>query len=330
MKVLTLFPAENAIEASVFDGKSKISSANFAYPECLCETGSIAEKIAIQMGGMSTDIGITCYSMAPQACNKITILDNELSSKIACDTFGHEKTNICPQILLSLAPKKAMLVYPLTYGELPPVAVLSGIPQIQRRIVARTFEHLLGAKELCKITGKKYEQSNIISIYLSSDEISACAHEKGGVLDIEDSYDGEGAMTLTRSGFFGQRCVYKMAFSGKYTKEQMLEKVRGKSGILGHLGTSDLNEVRKMVKSGNKRAEDVYKAFVYGVAKSIGKMAASLKGKVDSIGLIGSLSTDGELVAELKNYVGYIKNPVPLGIDPSSALMEIAVTHKEN
>ena len=59
-------------------------------------------------------------------------------------------------------------------------------------------------------------------------------------------------------------------------------------------------------------------------------MAASLKGKVDGIGLIGSLSTDGELVAELKNYVGYIKNPVPLGIDPSSALMEIAVTHKEN
>ncbi|NLI40281.1 MAG: hypothetical protein GX421_03710 [Caldisericales bacterium] len=330
MKILTLFPSEKTIEASVFNDRNILSSVSFAYPECPCESGSIAEKIAMQMGGMSADVGITCYSMAPQTCEKITLLDNDLSSKIVCGEFGHEKTNICPQILLSLAPKKALLAYPLTYGKLPPVAVFSGTPQIQRRIVARTFEHLLGARELCRMLGREYEQSNILSVYMSTGEISTCAHERGGLLDIEDSYDGEGAMTPTRSGFFHQRCVYKMALSGKYSKEQMLEKIREKSGILAHLGTTDLGEARKMARSGDKKAEMVYKAFIYGVAKSIGKMAATLKGNIDGMVFIGPLSSDGEFVAELKDYTEYIKNPVVVKIDQPSALVEMAISYKED
>ena len=75
---------------------------------------------------------------------------------------------------------------------------------------------------------------------------------------------------------------------------------------MNHLGTSDTLEIVQRIEAGDAYAKLVYDAFQYQIAKEIGAMAATLKGKVDAIILTGGIANDKSLVANLKDYVGFI------------------------
>jgi butyrate kinase len=62
-----------------------------------------------------------------------------------------------------------------------------------------------------------------------------------------------------------------------------------RGGLLAYLGTDDGREVRRRIEAGDVRAEEVYRAMAYQIAKEIGAMAAVLYGKVDAIILTGGL-----------------------------------------
>lgn len=96
-----------------------------------------------------------------------------------------------------------------------------------------------------------------------------------------------------------------MAVSGKYTLEQLQDKVRTVGGIYAHLGTSDLTEVRKMIASGDKKADVVYKAMIYQITKSIGR-GAVLSGKHEGVVFTGPLSTDKDLVDGISQSTSFI------------------------
>lgn len=53
-----------------------------------------------------------------------------------------------------------------------------------------------------------------------------------------------------------------------------MKLVRGKSGLLAHLGTSDAMEVERRIAAGDEKAQMVYDAMLYTAAKSIGALAA--------------------------------------------------------
>ena len=74
---------------------------------------------------------------------------------------------------------------------------------------------------------------------------------------------------------------------------------------MGHLGTNDAYEVELKAKE-DPKYKLIQDAMSYQVGKSIGAMAAVLKGKVDAILLTGGIAKNPFLVDYVKDMVEFI------------------------
>ena len=100
--------------------------------------------------------------------------------------------------------------------------------------------------------------------------------------------------------------IAKLCLSGNFTHDEIKKKIKGMGGLVAYLGTNDGREVGKMIQEGDKKAELIYKAMAYQVAKEIGSCAAVLKGKVDAIVLTGGIAYDKDFVKWISDSVSFI------------------------
>lgn len=168
--------------------------------------------------------------------------------------------------------------------------------------------HVLNHKEVGVRTaaeiGKKYEDANLIIAHMGGG-ISVVAHKGGKMVDYSGS-GGEGPMAPTRSGTIPCMQVIQMAFSGEYTKQDMLGKISMTGGLTAHLGTADAREIERRIQEGDEYAKLAYDSMIYQIAKNIGAMAVTLEGKVDAIALTGGLSNSKYLVEEIRRQTGWL------------------------
>jgi butyrate kinase len=136
--------------------------------------------------------------------------------------------------------------------------------------------------------------------------ISIGAHKNGKVIDVNQALDGEGPFSPERSGTLPIGDIVKAAFSGDYTKDEMLKMIVGKGGMTAYMGTNDAYKVELDAVAGNKDAEMIYKAMAYQVSKEIGAMATVLQGQVDAIILTGGLAKSDYLNNFIKENVSFI------------------------
>jgi butyrate kinase len=114
-----------------------------------------------------------------------------------------------------------------------------------------------------------------------------------------------------------------MSYSGEFSHGDIKKKIKGNGGLVAYLGTNDGRVVTEMMNNGDKKAELVFKAMAYQVAKEIGSCATVLKGNVDAIILTGGLAYGKELVQWIEESVSFIgKVIVYAGEDEMSALAE--------
>lgn len=291
MNSIIAYPTDNEMVVDFYE--DDISQSNFVsidYPKSHSDFEDAIRDVMIEMGNPEFDVGVACYGLTQRTNKSSMELTADIVQSLSGCEYGVDPSNMTSVLIHALNPKRAILAYPLTYDCLSPVAKLSGIPQIERRMVARTMDHLMAGE------GKK-----VLTVYLSEGEISVCAQDNGKVIDITNSYDGEGPITPTRSGFFQQKCVYSMAFSGKYSQDELLDKIRYKGGLLAHLGTSKLDDVYGMIDDGDKKAKLIYDAMLYTIFKEIGSKSAWLCGDYEGIILTGPLSADDRFTRDIKN-----------------------------
>jgi butyrate kinase len=94
-------------------------------------------------------------------------------------------------------------------------------------------------------------------------------------------------------------------------------------GLLAHLRTRDLREVRRRADGGEERAALVLDAMGYQVAKWIGALAAALEGSLDAVILTGGLARDEAFAESIARRVSFL-GPVVVypGEDELHALAE--------
>jgi butyrate kinase len=92
---------------------------------------------------------------------------------------------------------------------------------------------------------------------------------------------------------------------------------------VAYLGTSDAQRVEEMIAAGDEKAELIYAAMAYQVAKDIGAMATVLAGRLDGIVLTGGLAHSGRVTSLIEERVSFLA-PVHVypGEDEMSALAE--------
>ena len=200
---------------------------------------------------------------------------------------------------------QAFIVDPVVVDEMDEIARISGMPEIERISLLHALNQKAVGRRAAADLNRKYEDLNLIIAHLGGG-ISVGAHRKGRVVDVNNALDGEGPFSPERAGGLPIGGLIKLCFSGKYTLDEIKKKITGKGGLVAYLGTNDGREVVRMIEGGNKKAELVYKAMAYQVAKEIGACAAVLEGKVDAVCLTGGLAYDKHLTGWIKERVEFI------------------------
>ncbi len=187
--------------------------------------------------------------------------------------------------------------------EMQDIAKITGMPEVVRD----SFCHVLNTKAMCRKAareaGKSYDEMNFVVAHLGGG-ISISAHKKGRIIDVITS-DG-GPFSPERAGSLPLNYIIDMCYSGKYTKREMQKKETGMGGIKAYLGTSNCIDVENRVMDGDREAERIYKAQAYQIAKGIGELSPTLKGKIDAIVLTGGVAHSKMLTDWITEYVGFI------------------------
>jgi len=117
-------------------------------------------------------------------------------------------------------------------------------------------------------------------------------------------------MTPTRAGDLPYTDVVELAYSGEYTKKELIEKLNKDGGLTDHFCTADVRKVLEMVEDGDDYAKTVLHGMLYQVSKYVGSMAVALKGKVDAIILTGGISNSEYLTGIIKEHTSWIAEVV--------------------
>jgi len=198
----------------------------------------------------------------------------------------------------------AFIVDPVSVDEFPPLARISGMPELERRSLSHALNIKMVARKASSELGKKYEELNLVIVHLGSG-ISVSSHLKGQMIDVNNANDG-GPFSPQRCGSLPATGLARLCFTGKFTYAEMYNKITKKGGLLAYLGTDNVEEIEKRIDSGDEKAKLVYEAMVYQIAKEIGAMATTLSGKVDAIVLTGGIAHSQKLVNMIKERVEFI------------------------
>ena len=235
-------------------------------------------------------------------------VNKKMINDLTVGVMGQHASNLGGILAHEIASQlniNAFIVDPVVVDELSDVARISGLPEISRISLFHALNQKAVAKRAAADLKKKYSDINLIIAHLGGG-ISVGAHKKGRVVEVNNALDGEGPMSPERAGTLPVGSIIKMCFSGEYTQEEIKKKVVGKGGLVAHLNTNDGREITNRINNGDKKAELIYYAMAYQVAKEIGSCAAALGGKVDAICLTGGLAYDKVFTNWIKEKVEFI------------------------
>ena len=212
----------------------------------------------------------------------------------------------------------AIIVDPTCIDEMEEIARISGMPELPRRSFLHALNQRAVARKYAREIGKKYEEINVIVVHMGGG-ISAGAHSHGKIIDVNNGLNGEGPLSPERSGGVPAGQLVELCFSGKYTKTEIMKKIKGKGGLTAYLGTCDALEVEKRINEGDEYAKLIYSAMSYQVAKEIGALSTVLKGNVDGILLTGGLAYGQGYIDEITERVKHLG---PVKVYPGEGEME--------
>ncbi len=169
--------------------------------------------------------------------------------------------------------------------ELQELARVTGLAGVRRKSLIHALNMRAAALRCAKEAGKPYPEMNIIVAHLGGG-ISVSLHSGGKMVDI--SSDDEGPFSPERAGRIPGKDLVDLCYSNE--KPVVSKMLRGKGGLVSHLGTNDARDVVAMINAGDAKAALVYEAMAYQVSKAVGELATVAKGRVDCIVLTGGMA----------------------------------------
>lgn len=204
----------------------------------------------------------------------------------------------------------------VTSDELVPEARVTGFKEVTRTSFCHVLNARATAHKYAETRGRDYKDMNLVVAHLGGG-ISISAHSHGRIID--SVADDAGPFSPDRAGSLNMLYVLDMCYSGKYTKAQMLKKLRGEGGMSALLGTHDCQEIERRIRNGDELAALVYKAQALQIAKGVGIMLGCFTELIDAVILTGGLANSKMLTDMV---IGYLHNLVRVVIIPGENEME--------
>lgn len=210
------------------------------------------------------------------------------------------------------------IVDPVVVDEFEDIARISGIPEIERKSLLHALNIRYIARLMAEELGQKFDQTNLIGVHMGGG-ISVAAIKSGRVVDVNNALLGMGPFSPQRAGALPIGDLLELAYSGKYTHQQLTKYLTKTAGLMAYLGTDSGIEVNERIRQGDAKAKLITDAMCYQVAKEIGACATVLKGKVDAIFMSGGLVYNEYIVEQIRSRTEFI---APLHLYPGEKEME--------
>lgn len=243
------------------------------------------------------------------------VMVNELSK----NQHGKHASNLGAPIAAQIALKMdipAYIVDPVTADEFDPVAEISGLPGIKRICRGHMLNIRAVVRQACHEQNLEFENSRWVVAHLGGG-ISVAAVADGKIVDINDALLGQGPFSPQRAGSLPLRGILDLAY--KHPREQVEQILSKKCGLMGYLGTDDLEIIEKRISAGDEEAALVMDAMLYQISKEIGSMAAALGSRFDGLILTGGLANSQRIVSGI---TGRFSNFPAVLLYPGSLEME--------
>lgn len=204
----------------------------------------------------------------------------------------------------------------VTSDELLPEARITGFKGVTRTSFCHVLNARATAHKYAESRGLAYKDMNLVVAHLGGG-ISISAHSHGRIIDSVS--DDAGPFSPDRSGSTNTLYVVDLCYSGKYTKAEMLKKLRGEGGMSALLGTHDCREIERRIQAGDERAALVYKAQALQIAKGVGTLLGCFTELIDAVILTGGLAYSKMLTDMV---IGYLHNLARVVVIPGENEME--------
>lgn len=320
-RILVINPASTSTKIGVFDNDilimekmirhtiedlSKFSSINDQYLfrkniilEALDEEGmNVSNLVAVcGRGGLLRPIEGGTYEV-----------NSGMLEDLRIGYSGQHASNLGGIIAFEIADAlniPAFIVDPVVVDELEPIARVSGFFSIERKSIFHALNQKAVARRYAQKRGRRYEEVNLIVAHMGSG-ITVGAHQNGRVIDVNNGLHGDGPFSPERAGTVPTGDLVELCFSGQYSHQEIIKKLVRQSGLFAYLGTNDVVKVEQRIVSGDKKAELIYQAMAYQIAREIGAISAVLKGQVDAIILTGGLAYGESFVELISERVSWI------------------------
>jgi len=196
----------------------------------------------------------------------------------------------------------AFVVDPVSVDELPPVARVSGCPDIPRFSFVHALNIRACGRKLAGQLGKPFEALDAVVAHLGAG-ISVAAIREGRIIDSTNRMENS-PFSPERAGGLPPMALIDLCYSGRFGKEELKRRLYGQGGVFAFLGTKDMRLVEAMVDAGDVKARLVWEAMVYQIGKAIGSMAAVLDFRPDGIILTGGMAQSHRLTRALTDRIG--------------------------
>lgn len=318
-KILIINPGSTSTEISLFEDETEIKSARIVHP---VDELKAFDKVIEQLPYRSKIIKTKLAEWTIRKGNlSIVVGRSSLRKKVGgsylvtqrmVDDAKEGKMKVEHAALLGCLLAKEIgdeygvpaLVAHFVPSEFPPLATVSGIPQIKRRPVYHVQNIEPVAAVVAKDMKKNINSVNLVIAHLEGG-MSITAFKGGKVIDSTSAFD-EGPFTMERSGSLPGVPLVELCFSGEYSKGQILKLIRGEGGMTAYLGTNKMSDIDDRIDKGDSEAKFYMEAMCYQIAKDIGAMATVLKGKVDAIILTGKILDSKKAVSWIRDRVRFI------------------------
>ncbi|MBU9714695.1 butyrate kinase [Evansella tamaricis] len=320
-RILTINPGSTSTKIGVFDDEhiiveetirhdrkvlNEFDSIIQQYPfrknmilETLDKSGINLSKLSavVGRGGLLRPIEGGTYSV-----NEVMLEDLKkgYSGQHASNLGGILAHEIASQLNIN-----AYIVDPVVVDEMEPIAKVSGFADVDRKSIFHALNQKAVARRVATDLQQPYENLNLIVVHMGGG-ITVGVHKDGRVIDVNNGLHGEGPFSPERAGTVPAGDLVSMCFSGEYFADEIMKKIVGQGGLVGYLGTNDAIEVENRISKGDEKAELVYDAMAYQVAKEIGAASTVLAGKIDSIVLTGGLAYGKQFVSKIIDRVKWI------------------------
>ena len=284
----------------------------------------VIEEALAQAGVNISDLScvVGCGGLLPPVKTGGYVVNGRMLEMIENEEIPAHASNLGAVIAHAIASplgKPAYIYDAVSAGILPKRARITGFKEITRRSLHHVLNSRAMARKFAVDQGKNLGDMNLIVVHLGGG-ISAGAYAGGELVD--SVADDNGPFAPQRSGGVPLMDFIELCFSGEFTKDELKKKVRGMGGLRDLLGTSDGNEVAKMVKEKNERATLVMDALAYQVARAAMGLLPALYGNCDGIILTGGLAHNEAFVRDIKKYVGCA---LPVYVMPGESEMEALI-----